>query len=359
MSFRNAEFGEKINAAFNECLFLSKHDITFKGARFPEKGSFVFQRCHFEPTGNVDFTGVFFRHTMFEGGEIKWIPRLLNFQQKTNDKKSKENELSISEKWSLALLATLKQHRIPSPTLVFHGDAVVLFKDLTSESAKHLTFRLTDLSRAKFDGMTLSHIQLNAPTWCEKKSRSMLYEEYELSKSHKEKPLRERFKMYFSKLSDEKRMLLKNLENQYTQLKTNLERQGDYYQAGQFHYGEQEMRRITLPWYVKLCGLTNIYRLVAGYGEKPLRALLCLALVILLSPLLIPDAIEVDSVTDLCSRDYFQTVIRLITPFSWRNESGCINITNAKHYIPLIFTQILIYIQLPLLIMAVRRRFKR
>jgi len=35
-----------------------------------------------------------------------------------------------------------------------------------------------------------------------------------------------------------------DVENQYTQLKNNLEKQGDYHHAGDFHYGEQEMRRM-------------------------------------------------------------------------------------------------------------------
>ena len=365
--FSVAEYGDKINATFRECQFLSNGNILFSNARHPEKGSLVFQRCHFEPTGNVNFTGALFRHTMFEGGKVEWISDLL--KPTKNEKKAKEKKKEFSELPD-AVKKLIKNRKESFHTAVFHGDAVVLFKDLTPESAKHLTFRLTDLSRAKFDGMTLSHIQLNAPTWLKVGLRQMLYEEYEFRESHKKKPKWERFKMYFSKLPDEKKMQLKNLENQYTQLKTNLERQGDYYNSGHFHYGEQEMRRKGFYWLGRLFGLTHVYKLIAGYGEKPQRAgLSALALLLITSiTIIFLKGLEGGmAVGDLLQiKDWYQvtvsifkTSVGVITPFSWRGEISQITGSNWWHYAVLIIGQILLYVQIPLFIMAVRRRFKR
>ncbi|MCL4502017.1 MAG: hypothetical protein M1438_09195 [Deltaproteobacteria bacterium] len=74
----------------------------------------------------------------------------------------------------------------------------------------------------------------------------------------------------------------------YRYLKLDYEQEGDLKQAGDFHYGEMEMYRqaslwrrwFPLSWY-------NLYRILSGYGERPLRALGCLAgLVALMAGLL-------------------------------------------------------------------------
>ncbi|MCL4500739.1 MAG: hypothetical protein M1438_02650 [Deltaproteobacteria bacterium] len=67
------------------------------------------------------------------------------------------------------------------------------------------------------------------------------------------------------------------VEELYRYLKLNYEQEGDLKQAGDFHYGEMEMHRrasrwrrwFPLSWY-------NLYRVLSGYSERPLRALGCL-----------------------------------------------------------------------------------
>ena len=64
----------------------------------------------------------------------------------------------------------------------------------------------------------------------------------------------------------------------YRYLKLDYEQEGDLKQAGDFHYGEMEMHRqasfwrrwFPLSWY-------NLYLVLSGYGERPLRAVGCLA----------------------------------------------------------------------------------
>ena len=361
LNFVNAGFGDEINVRFLECFFLCKDYISFELARFPEKGSLVFQRCYFELTGNVIFTGAFFRHTMFEGGEVEWISFLL---ESTNSERwAKEQEEEISNMPD-AVKELIKNKKESFHTNVFHGGATVLFKDLTPESAKHLTFRLTDLSSAKFDGMTLTHIQLNAPTWWKENGRSMLYEEHEFREAQKKKPMWERFKEYFSEHTHEKKMQLQNLENQYTQLKTNLERQGDYFQAGQFHYGEQELRRLRTSWWGRNLSLLSLYRACSGYGEEASRSFIYVLIVIILfsGMLLLIDFKDVlhnwnpSEILTTCRK----IVVELITPFSWKGQPKPWAFKKGNlYYLLLIGGQILLYIQISLFVLAVRRRFKR
>jgi len=288
---------------------------------------------------------------MFEGGPIEWLKEREEWE---GDLKSaledKYGKLSETAEKRIDKLG-----KIPEFTYVFHKDVEVLWKDLTTESAKHITFRLTGFYKSVFDGMTLSHIQLNAPEWLEnEKGRKILYKE-EKNKSPSEPQL-------------------KNLADQYTQLKNNLERQGNYLHAGNFHYGEQEIRRRILlkdwnklpnfgfwPWgdvkkvshIGSLYATTTLYKWLSGYGERLGKAIMVFLLLLFAIPFL------------LCwiksgpPEKYFDILVQLIAPASWAKPGVKVS-GDPAFYVFLIFSQIvLLGVQLPLLIMAVRRRFKR
>jgi uncharacterized protein YjbI with pentapeptide repeats len=60
------------------------------------------------------------------------------------------------------------------------------------------------------------------------------------------------------------------LETIYRDLKQNMENHGDYDTAGRFHYREMEMRRkASAKWKDRIW--LNVYRIVGGYGERPLN----------------------------------------------------------------------------------------
>jgi uncharacterized protein YjbI with pentapeptide repeats len=63
----------------------------------------------------------------------------------------------------------------------------------------------------------------------------------------------------------------------YRYLKLNYENEGNFKQAGDFHYGEMEMHRRASKWRWLPIYWYNLYRFLSGYGERPLRALLVLA----------------------------------------------------------------------------------
>jgi len=64
----------------------------------------------------------------------------------------------------------------------------------------------------------------------------------------------------------------------YLELKRNFEDKKDWNTAGDFHYGEMECRRKMKG----ILSLENIYFWLSGYGEKPLRALTSLVLLVVI-----------------------------------------------------------------------------
>ena len=69
------------------------------------------------------------------------------------------------------------------------------------------------------------------------------------------------------------------VERLYRHLKFNLETNKDYAFAGQFYFGEMEMKRLQKRWYRQLPFL--IYKGMSGYGERYIRALLVLIVMII------------------------------------------------------------------------------
>lgn len=71
------------------------------------------------------------------------------------------------------------------------------------------------------------------------------------------------------------------VERLYRQLKSNYNKEEDYKRVGDFHYGEMEMHRRGSPWRQWLpFSWLNLYRVLSGYGERPLRAFIWLVLLI-------------------------------------------------------------------------------
>ena len=77
----------------------------------------------------------------------------------------------------------------------------------------------------------------------------------------------------------------RELETIYRSLKRNMQRHGDYSQAGNFYYREMEMRRKGTETKKKRLWL-EIYRSLAGYGEKPERIVSTSFLAVLMFALL-------------------------------------------------------------------------
>jgi hypothetical protein len=122
-----------------------------------------------------------------------------------------------------------------------------------------LSFREVDLSRCHFLDADLRKVQIvgviwpRIPTWFG--TRFGIYDESVPLEADQNRPW-------------------SRIEHLYRQLKQNYEDQRDYERAGDFHYGEKEMRRKNpeLSWGLWL--LLTLYWLVSGYGERFLQPLL-------------------------------------------------------------------------------------
>ncbi len=355
-------FKETTAVKFDECLFLPQGDISFKEAHFPKEGSLMFQRCYFARTSKVNFTGTFFRHATFEGGPISWLKDRSDLTLKILLEKQKENaweKISHKAKNRIEVISFSIQDSDTKSSPVFAKGVEVLWKDLTTESARNLTFRLTNFSDSKFDGVTLSHIQLNAPIWAEVQGREGLFEEKEFRNS-KVPPTQDQ---------------LRNIGDQYTQLKNNLERQGNYTEAGKFHFAEQEikyekMKLYEKNWFNKF--LTYCYFFLSGYGERPPQAFFMLIFFLLIAVIVLSfNAVfsfgvfwlafmDFQEILGLMWKNYvIKAVFDLVTPFSWKTLLTSGLNTNWYLFSLIIFQFFLLGIQLPLTVMAIRRRFKR
>jgi uncharacterized protein YjbI with pentapeptide repeats len=135
-----------------------------------------------------------------------------------------------------------------SDALIFSG-AKIDFRDVTIVPLDALIFRNAALQRCRFHDTDLRRAEFADVKWPKKGGRFRVYDEdVELQKG--------------------KTREWAHVEQLYRQLKQNYEDRRDYAQAGDFHYGEKEMRRRnphTPSW---LRWLLRVYRCVGGYGER-------------------------------------------------------------------------------------------
>ncbi len=360
LDFLPIDLQEKLDLKFYECLFLSRKGTDFSGVRFPEKGSVMFHRCHFDSIDEVGFSSANFHQAVFEGGPIGWLEEY---------GKGNISICNILKSRGITPTEWMKDISIPIHTSVFADGFTVNFQNLTTESAKNLNFRMVNLSGSIFDGVTLKHIELNAPSWEIQDGRYILHAEKELWKKT----------TGFGKLKpgiDEKSFHeeLRNVANQCTQLKSNLEGYRDFRTAGDFHFGEQEILRKGYPWLENEISIMErilraFFHLSSGYGERPLwaaGATFSLLIGFTVISLLAQDYMGVhlkeiwggnEAHTEIAH--FWKTMGHILSPF-WKSASiKDIGSSNWGYYIYLFFAKVTIYAQSTMLILAIRRRFKR
>jgi hypothetical protein len=160
----------------------------------------------------------------------------------------------------------------------FKPEEVVFYRTYLGQAL----FHFCDVTRINFSDVTLR-----------KRSRSgkrMAFEE-EVSFGH----LRaEALKPAEGSRDERNRVLIAEL---YQQLKKNYDDRRDYWTAGDFHYGEMEMKRLSsrsenllLRWLKAHLGLVAWYKYASEYGESYVRPAWILGLVLLAFGLLYPVA---------------------------------------------------------------------
>lgn len=210
--------------------------------------------------------------------------------------KDKEVIFRRAEFLDRMLFASAEEEEQIVPT--FSG-VKVDFRDVIIAPLDALIFRNADLQKCSFLDTDLRKAEFANVKWPEKRGRLRVYDEHvELQKGETRQ--------------------WAHIEQLYRQLKQNYEDRRDYGQAGDFHYGEKEMRRRNPETPRWMSCLLRLYRCVGGYGERcrpPLAwagGLLVVCALLYLCLGLRPK--EVSSTSALISVwDYFDYSLRVMT----------------------------------------------
>ncbi len=151
---------------------------------------------------------------------------------------------------------------------------IAYFQNLTFGLQGSLRFQDLSLGLSSFLGTDMRRLEFHNIRWYSYQGRQVIYDEILLRGKGGPNvlnltPGKEHGLDYEG--------LCARVEEIYRYLKLDYELEGDLKQAGDFHFGEMEMHRqasfwrrwFPLSWY-------NLYRVLSGYGERPLRALVCL-----------------------------------------------------------------------------------
>jgi hypothetical protein len=137
------------------------------------------------------------------------------------------------------------------------ASTVVDFRQVVINPPDVITFLGADLTTCQFLDTDLRKVQLVNVEWPQKGGRILVYDEIASVDTE-----------------DRGRRPWSQIERLYRELKQNYEDRRDYERAGDFHYGEKEMRRRNPGTARGLRFCLTLYWLFSGYGERYLRPLL-------------------------------------------------------------------------------------
>ncbi len=249
-NFQYAKFAEGANfretifnkgADFQETVFIKKAD--FANASFTEEANF--RDANF--TGDADF-----ENAAFFGDAYFWKVRFnrgVNFSDAHFTGKVGFNGASFSGRTLFDF-----SNGISVSTQIFSG-VEVDFRYVIIEPLDAITFRDADLKKCRLVGTDLRKAELVGVTWPKKGGRFRVYDEDATLRAGEPRAWH-------------------HIEQLCRQLKQNHEDRKDYERAGDFHYGEKEMRRKNPQTHRGLQLLLTLYWLVSGYGERYLRPLI-------------------------------------------------------------------------------------
>ena len=239
-NFRETTFNK--GADFLETVFIKKAD--FANASFTEEAQF--RDANFIEDAD-------FENTYFFGDAYFWKVRFnrgVNFSSAHFTGKVYFN----LAKFSGRTLFDFSNEISGVSTQIFSG-VEVDFRYVIIEPLDALTFRDADLKKCRLVGTDLRKAELVGVTWPKKGGRFRVYDEDASVPEGETHPWH-------------------HIEHLYRQLKQNYEDRKDYERAGDFHYGEKEMRRRNPETSRGLKFWLTLYWLIGGYGERWVRPLL-------------------------------------------------------------------------------------
>jgi len=173
----------------------------------------------------------------------------------------------------------------------------------------------------------------------------------------------------------------------YQQLKKNFDERRDYWTAGDFHYGEMEMKRLSsrrhnrvLRWLKQTLGLTALYKHASEYGESYKRPAAWVGIFLLLFMLAYPDVglqrndVIPTPTSEIHYKNFFQFLEEhpkgawAFFGHSLMTALSVMALQRELEYQPVypwgrplltVFELVLSYILIALFLLAVRRQFRR
>ncbi len=227
--FWGAQFTGEEGVNFSEAKFSGEAGVHFNGALFSGRGGADFSKTQFTGDGGADFSEVRFAGE----GIVKFYStefpknRLIRFIDVEMDRPENVRFLNIDNL----------------------GDTSFLNMDIENVVFENVTFRAVGNSFG---------------------SREILADEV-WSEFATDTKKRVHDRDYF-----------RTVEILYRKLKLNFEAKRDYERAGNFHYGEMEMRRKQLNPFYRYVSLISLYKILTGYGQRWFNGVTSFAVLILL-----------------------------------------------------------------------------
>ena len=291
--FRLASF--KRDVIFESAIFLQ--DATFNLASFQQESVFMaakfmrnanFVRARFQDWARfirvtfadaVDFGGA-----SFAGTAYFWRAR---FAGDANFYKARFSGLVFFREAKFLQRAEFRHTRFRNDAMELPGP---VFPGAEFAQPEKVVFYKTHLGQALFYSCDVSKVTFSSVDWLLRKGtktkiRKVLEEDVDLKNAPGLKPR--------DGNPDERDYRL--IAELYQQLKKNYDERKDYWTAGDFHYGEMEMKRLhsdskrpSVRWLHRHLGLVALYRYASQYGESYMQPALWFIVVLFIFALLYP-----------------------------------------------------------------------
>ena len=254
-SFNRSEFRGKGNVNFSRAEFESLGRTYFSNARFCNKGKVIFNNTEFRSesgtsffstlfSSDVDFLQTYFlKNINFKEARFKGMVRF-------------ENNIFND---SVSFIGNIPIERND----FFNSGAS--FQNVTFLDNERVIFNNIDFSKTIFTDTDLIGVRFGNIKWAESNKKRKVYNELLLKSKYKNEE---------GKYED--------IANIYKQLRYAYESTGRYFDAGDFFFGEMEMRRKGKFENIFVRIVLNLYRHLSSYGESPVRAFLFLVILWLL-----------------------------------------------------------------------------
>lgn len=266
VSFYGAGFTGDGGAIFNDTEFSGNGGAYFTLATFWGKGNANFASANFSGTKGANFVlatfsgkgGAIFYESTFSGeGGVNFKSAVFS---STKGAKFTDAEFICED-------------RISFEDVTFEKDCIILFDSVKLKNPKNLFFRNAYLGNTLFFQTDVENINLKNVEFRKFPSEKLNWFK-RLFSIRREGLMDEIREIYHLEddLTDFDEDYYSQVEIIYRQFKRNFEEKRDYAKAGDFHYGEMEMRRKRQGKIIKYISLTAFYKYLSGYGQKWMMA---------------------------------------------------------------------------------------